>query len=70
MGSQPRCLATAFDHCYTSESGEMALYVADTWFLAVVELVEMCLDAPVQQLLPQLLHLLLYQIGKAALPIR
>lgn len=62
------CLTMALDQCYTRETDEVSRFVADMWFLAVVELMEMC--PGVQRPMAEMLHLVLCRIGKDNLTIR
>lgn len=62
------CLQMALAQCFTKETDEISVHVANTWFLALVELFEM--RSNVQQQLPELLHLVLSKIGDTQLTIR
>lgn len=66
--SQWGCIPTALSNCYTRETDEVSVYVANSWFLAVVELMEMNPD--VQRPVPEMVNLVLCKIGDSQLHIR
>ncbi len=63
-GSIPMALA----QCFTKETDELSVHVANTWFIAIVEVMEMRPEG--QRPLPDLLHLVMCRIGDSNLQIR
>jgi hypothetical protein len=62
------CIQMALAQCFSKETDDVSVHMANCWFIALVEVMEM--RPELQRPLPELLHLIMCRIGDPQLHIR